>query len=68
MSNTEGKIVYFTHKTTPEADECDCDLCDPKKWEFDFDYCHKCGLKLSQVMMYVCPNIDCPCGLAGVVC
>lgn len=30
--------------------------------------CGKCGLKLSGVMSYCCPNGDCPCGLGPVMC
>jgi len=30
--------------------------------------CTKCGLKLEQVMGYVCTNYPCPCGLGGAWC
>jgi len=30
--------------------------------------CGKCGITLSQVMSYCCPNNDCPCGLGGISC
>lgn len=32
------------------------------------NHCSKCGLTLSEIMMYVCPHPDCPCGLGGPVC
>lgn len=63
------EIRYHGHKIVwdNEDDECDCPLCKPLPvWRVD--QCSKCGLQFSQVMMYVCPNIDCPCGLAGPVC
>lgn len=30
--------------------------------------CPTCGIELSEVMMYCCPRIDCPCGMGPVVC
>lgn len=30
--------------------------------------CLRCGIKFSQVMGYVCPDMDCPTGLGGVRC
>jgi hypothetical protein len=30
--------------------------------------CPKCGLKLGQVMGYVCNNAPCPTGLGGATC
>lgn len=30
--------------------------------------CAKCGITLSQVMCYSCPNNDCPCGMGSVSC
>ena len=30
-------------------------------------YCNKCGIELSDVMMYVCMNPGCPTGLGGPV-
>lgn len=30
--------------------------------------CAKCGIQLSNVMMYSCPHIDCPSGLNGASC
>lgn len=30
--------------------------------------CPTCGIKLEQVMYYVCYNVNCPTGLGGVKC
>ena len=54
------------HEIVWEDDECDCPLCKPKvKFVRDYDHCYQCGLKLSEIMSYVCMNPGCPCGLGG---
>jgi len=39
-----------------------------KKQHNPYQTCSKCGMKLSGVMGYCCPNTDCPTGLGPIVC
>ncbi len=34
----------------------------------DYGQCSKCGIKLDQVMGYVCSQVFCPTGLGGTRC
>jgi hypothetical protein len=40
----------------------------PEPYQLPLPWCVKCGLKLGEVMGYVCPNAGCPTGLGGAIC
>lgn len=57
----------FLHKVCKELTKQE----NPKNpfpiWE-EFKKCPKCQISLDGVMMYSCPNLDCPCGLGPTTC
>lgn len=40
----------------------------PEPYQLPIPSCGKCGLRLGEVMGYVCPNAGCPTGLGGAMC
>ena len=56
-SAKEPNPLYDKLKFIPTKDEM---------FTYERKFCPKCGLDVSGVMGYCCPNVDCPCGLGPV--
>lgn len=59
----------------PHVDTCPVEIYDKNPYRPPDPYkdvkkatCPKCGLKLEDIMMYVCSNNGCPTGLGGTYC
>jgi hypothetical protein len=69
MPNDMHRLSYHSNEADGDGDECSCPSCRVNYIVIDdWNKCRQCGLILGEVMMYVCHQPDCPCGLGGPTC
>jgi len=70
MSDHESRIAELERRVTELEKAPKIVPTVPGVWPptYKLDECRKCGIKLSGVMSYSCPQKDCPTGLGSPHC